>query len=91
MSDQDLISDEKSIREQVKRERRFYEHLLLYFGVITGLSVLNLVTSPGLFWVMWPALGWGVAIVMQAFQVFCRWSFFDERWEREQIRRRLEK
>ncbi len=37
--------------------------------ILAVLVVINLVTSPGHWWVQWPALGIGIAWVISAFRV----------------------
>ncbi len=48
----------------------FYKHLAVYLAVNTLLIVINLLTSPGSYWAIWPLLGWGIAIVIHAVSVF---------------------
>lgn len=47
------------------RLRRLGAHAAVYGAVILGLAVLNLLTSPGALWFLWPALGWGVALAAE--------------------------
>ncbi|PHQ99547.1 MAG: hypothetical protein COB39_03075 [Marinosulfonomonas sp.] len=53
------------------------------------LLVINLLSSPGYLWVVWPALGWGIAIVLEALNVFGLKSSFGQEWARRQIEDRL--
>ena len=39
--------------------------------ILGMLVVINLMTSPGHWWVQWPALGIGIAWVISAFRVVC--------------------
>ncbi|MDF2373706.1 MAG: 2TM domain-containing protein [Rhizobiaceae bacterium] len=48
----------------------FYKHFAIYFGVITLLIVINLITSPQYHWYIWPMVGWGVAIAIHAAKAF---------------------
>ncbi len=48
----------------------FYKHLAVYLAVNALLVVINLLTSPGSYWAIWPLLGWGIAIVIHAVSVF---------------------
>ena len=43
---------------KVRRIKKFYLHLIQYVVVLCILTVINLLTNPGYFWVIWPALGW---------------------------------
>lgn len=48
----------------------FYVHVAVYAAVIVLLFVINLTTSPGSYWVIWPLMGWGIAVIIHAFSVF---------------------
>jgi hypothetical protein len=48
------------------RIRVFRRRLAGYFGVVGMLTVINLVTSPGFLWCIFPALGMGVGLIMRA-------------------------
>jgi len=48
----------------------FYRHLAVYVAVNLLLVVINLVTSRGYFWAIWPLLGWGIGIAIHALRVF---------------------
>ncbi|MEM7292794.1 MAG: 2TM domain-containing protein [Pseudomonadota bacterium] len=76
----------------VKKVRGFYGHLTQYVAVIALLFVINLLTSPGYIWAIFPALGWGVGVLFHAAAVF-DWlpSFPGKNWERRQIERYLER
>ena len=41
----------------------FFENLKRYLAVLTLLTVINLITSPNYLWVIWPALGMGIALL----------------------------
>lgn len=51
-------------------KREFYFHLATYIIVMTFLVVVNLTTSPVYFWAKWPMMGWGLAVVLHALNVF---------------------
>ncbi len=44
------------------RWKPFLKHLSSYVIVIGGLALLNWLTSPGAWWVVWPAVGWGIGL-----------------------------
>jgi len=66
--------DARPVEEQADRYVRhlqgFYVHLAAFVGVNAMLVVINLLTSPGVFWAIWPILGWGVKVVGHAVAVF---------------------
>ena len=65
-------------KKRVKKLRGFYEHLFVYLVVNTGLFLLNILTSPGHYWFIWPLLGWGIGLAMNAVAVFGRGTAFGE-------------
>ncbi len=42
----------------------FYYHLAVYVTVNLLLTVISLKLTPGFFWVMWMAMGWGIGIIV---------------------------
>lgn len=75
--------------EHVRKLKRFYVHLLQYLVVIAGLTVLNQVQTPKHFWVIWPALGWGLGLLFHAASIFEFVPFFGAEWEKKQVEKRL--
>ncbi|MEX0343483.1 MAG: 2TM domain-containing protein [Rhizobiaceae bacterium] len=59
-----------SARRRAKAKFGFYVHVTVYAAVIILLFVINLITSPGSYWVIWPLAGWGIAVVIHATSVF---------------------
>ncbi|MGD1913008.1 MAG: 2TM domain-containing protein [Rivularia sp. (in: cyanobacteria)] len=56
-------SKQQQTRREMKR-RGFKAHLISYLAVNTFLIVLNLTTTPGDFWVIYPLSGWGLGLFM---------------------------
>lgn len=67
-------ADARSVEERADQHVRqlvgFYVHLAAFVGVNAMLVVINLLTSPGVFWALWPILGWGVKVTGHAVAVF---------------------
>ncbi len=67
-------SDVHSVEERADRHVRhligFYIHLAAFIGVNAMLVLINLLTSPGVFWALWPLLGWGIKVAAHALAVF---------------------
>lgn len=77
--------DDALVRTEVSRRRgRFGRHLLTYLIVNGALVAMNLLAG-GAFWAIWPILGWGLGLALQAARALPGPS--DE--DREQILRRL--
>jgi 2TM domain-containing protein len=73
--------------KHLKKRRDFYGHLLVYTLVNSFLVVIWAVTDPhGFFWPIFPIVGWGIGVVMNAWDVY-RGDEFPE----EQIRREMER
>jgi hypothetical protein len=56
-------------RVHMVKTLRAVKFLLVGPLVLCLLFVINLVTSPGVWWVQWPALGIGIAWVISLFRV----------------------
>ena len=56
--------------KRVKAKKDFYSHLTSYFITMIFLFFINVFTSPGYLWVMWPAMGWGIGLAFHAVEVF---------------------
>ncbi len=81
--------DEEAALRHVRKIRGFYAHLAQYVIVISGLTVLNLITSPKYFWAMWPAMGWGLGILFHGMRVFGKMPFMNADWEKRQVEKYL--
>ena len=58
--------------KQLKKQRDFRGHLLVYVLVNTFLVVIWAITSHGFFWPIFPIVGWGIGVVMNAWDVYWR-------------------
>ncbi len=84
-----ITPEEEDALAYVRDVKGFYSHLISYVCVMTGLFLLNWFTSPGYFWVIWPAIGWGISLGVHALNVFEVLDFFGPEWERKQVEKRL--
>ena len=62
--------DQTAAQKRVLAKLGFYNHLIVYLIVIGALAAINLLTNREHLWFLWPALGWGVAILFHLFGVF---------------------
>jgi signal transduction histidine kinase len=61
-------------RKRAQAEAGFFVHLMWYGIIIGFLFIINMITSPGTPWVVWPALGWGFGIASHFAAVYgWRW------------------
>jgi hypothetical protein len=63
---------ERAIK-RIKKRRDFHTHVLVYVLVNTFLVVIWAVTDAGgFFWPVFPIVGWGIGVVMNAWDVYIR-------------------
>jgi len=85
---------DEALREQairrLKKKRDFQGHLLVYVLVNAFIVAIWAVTGSGFFWPIFPIIGWGIGVVLNAWDVY-RADEPDEdriRREMEMLRRR---
>ena len=88
-SGQSVSADEALALAHVRKLKGFYTNLMLYGLVIGFLVVVNLVTYRHYLWVIWPALGWGLGILLHGLRVFDKVPFLNGEWERRQVEKYL--
>ncbi|MDO4706438.1 MAG: helix-turn-helix domain-containing protein [Comamonadaceae bacterium] len=71
----------------VRRLKSFYRHVMVYAVVVPLLFAIDAMTSPGLWWAQWPALGWGLALLLRGVRL-SDWPLGPD-WERRQVEKRL--
>ena len=72
---------------RLKKRRDFRGHLLVYGLVNTFLVVIWAVTGPhGFFWPVFPIVGWGIGVVMNAWDVYWRPRITEHDIQREMER-----
>ena len=69
---------------QLKKRRDFRGHLLVYLLVNTFIVVIWAVTDAhGFFWPVFPIVGWGIGVVMNAWDVYWRPRITEQAIQRE--------
>lgn len=63
----------------------FRSHLMAYVLVNAGLVAINLLTSPGYFWAIWPMLGWGIGLGAHAASVYMNGEGMRDRLIEEEL------
>ena len=84
--DQKLIE----VKRRIAAIKGFYIHLLVFVMVMTMLLVVNLAT-PGVRWVQWAFLGWGIGVLAHALVVYGLAGWLGPEWEERKIRELMEK
>lgn len=57
-------------RRRAKAKYGFFVHAVVYAAVMLLLVVVNVVTSPGNIWFIWPLVGWGLAVALHGARAF---------------------
>ncbi|MFM9949205.1 MAG: 2TM domain-containing protein [Saprospiraceae bacterium] len=80
-------------RKRVKAKKEFYQHFNSYVSVGAFLLVLNIVTSFGDWWFMYPMMGWGIGLAIHFMSVFGipGMEHGAEDWEERAIQKEMEK
>ena len=83
----------KAAEKRVKAKREFYQHLVTFIFTNLFLFVVNMMTSPGHFWFVYPLMGWGIGLASHYFTVFGIPGSgpLDEKWEKKEIEKELRK
>ncbi|HJQ60121.1 MAG TPA: 2TM domain-containing protein [Vineibacter sp.] len=66
LSDDDIA---RRAHRRLARLKAFYGHLVVYIAVNVMLHLINLMTTQR-YWAIWPLLGWGLAVALQASATF---------------------
>jgi hypothetical protein len=74
-------------QKRVKEIKSFYGNLISYCLIIPFLIIVNIITSPGDLWFIYPMLGWGIGLAAHGMGVFG----VGKKWEDKKIREILEK
>ena len=82
-AEREQVLRDKAVR-QLKKKRDFRGHLLVYILVNTFVVVIWLLTDPsGFFWPVFPIVGWGIGVIMNAWDVYGRQDITEEDIHRE--------
>lgn len=57
-------------RQRAEAKYTFFVHTAVYSAVMVLLVIINLVTSPGNIWFIWPLIGWGFAVALHGLRAF---------------------
>lgn len=82
----DAVLRDRAVK-RLKKRRDFYGHLLIYALLNGFLIVIWAVTGGGFFWPVFILVGWGIGVVMNAWDVYGHLDEFDE----AQINREIKK
>ncbi|MCB0705850.1 MAG: 2TM domain-containing protein [Saprospiraceae bacterium] len=73
---------------RVKRKKEFYGNFFSWIFTSLFLLVLNLLTSPGFLWALFPFVGWGIGVAFHGFDVF-GYPGVGRDWEEREIEKEM--
>lgn len=81
--DQGAVTRERAIK-RLKKRRDFYGHLLVY-ALVNGVFVViwAVIGVHTFFWPIFPILGWGIGVALNAWDVYRNDGFSEEQIQRE--------
>jgi len=85
-----LIELEREAREHIAELKGFYSHLGAYFAIMALLHLINLVAGGG-YWAVWPALIWGLFLLLHGNSVFGWFTYFSKEWEERKVQEYIER
>lgn len=77
-------------RKRVENLKAFYIHLTVFILVNILLLIINLLSSPGHWWFIYPLLGWGIGLGVHGITTLT-YSRFGSEWEKKKIQEYIEK
>ncbi len=69
---EEFPSEREAARKRVQARRDFGSHLVAYVVINAFLVVVWGVTGAGYFWPVWVVAGWGIGLVLHAWDVYVR-------------------
>lgn len=81
----------KKANLKAKKLRGFYSHLRTYLIVNSIFFILNWTTSPGDWWVLYPVIGWGFCLTINALDTLSPFNNLDDEWEERKTKELIEK
>lgn len=73
--------DEAMVRRRIYKMRAFQRRAAVFGLVMAALFIVNLLSSPGDWWVGWPMLGLGFALAINAAQIYGIDGLLGPDWE----------
>ncbi|RJS49731.1 MAG: histidine kinase [Methanobacterium sp.] len=78
-------------RRKVKDLKDFYNHLFAYILVNVTLFIINLISTPGIWWFYWVTIFWGIGLLWHAFGFLNENKFLGKEWEDKKIEEYMKK
>ncbi|NIY48438.1 2TM domain-containing protein [Cedecea colo] len=77
--DEALNQKIEQAKKRLNREYGFYRALLTWAVICAGLAAINLFTSPGKFWFIWPTAIWGALLAVRGVKLFVLHGWLERR------------
>ena len=84
----EVVDEREAARQRIQSRRDFGSHLAAYVVVNAFLVVVWAITGGGYFWPIWVIGGWGIGLVLHAWDVFWRKPVTEADIDAEMARRR---
>ncbi|WP_260471806.1 2TM domain-containing protein [Bacillus sp. HMF5848] len=68
-------------KRRVSQLKGFYMNLIAYFVILPMLFIINIMGDAGNWWVIYPAIGWGVLVILHGLSLR-----IGSDWEEKKIR-----
>lgn len=81
----------RKARKRVRKIKGFYTHLTVFLCVITFLIIVNYMTTPDYWWVVFPAAGWGLTVLGHYFAIFGFFGLQGKDWEEKTLQKEMER
>jgi len=81
---------DKELRELAKLRSSFKTHSTVYIVIILFLAGINYLTYSGYPWFLWPALGWGVAVLLHGLAAY-GWSSEEREYQKLKAKQKKKK
>ena len=92
MNDKERDNRYLRARERVDAIKQFYTSLIFYILFIGFLAWLNYYTNQWRYaWFLWAAFGFGIGVVVKAFQAFGWLPYMNKDWEERKIREYMDR
>lgn len=65
-----IENERQQIRQRLEARRDFWTHVVAYLVVNLFLIAIWAMTGAGYFWPAWVLAGWGIGLVLHAYDVF---------------------
>ena len=65
--------------------KEFYSHLSTYLTVNGIFLLVNYLTSPGEWWILYPLVGWGACLTIHGMDTIFKINGFFDKWEDSKV------